>query len=199
MKVASHPRFEGLQAQLREAPQLLQPWSGAAYRVTTLDYPRPKSILLGQGSFLHGGRWNAIGSYRSVYGSTVDTVAVAESHATADYLGVRLPFRTPRLLVAIDLSLQAVLDLTNVGARAQLDLTLDALREEDWRKVQEQGRESLTQTIGRAVFSSAGEGLVVPSARVPEGVNVVYFPENHHLESRVTILEAEKLDRIRYD
>src|SRR6478672_8397305 len=62
MKVASHPRFEGLQAQLREAPQLLQPWSGAAYRVTTLDYPRPKSILLGQGSFLHGGRWNAIGS-----------------------------------------------------------------------------------------------------------------------------------------
>jgi len=86
--------------------------------------------LLDQGSFLHGGCWNAIGSYRAVYGSTVDTVAVAESRATADYVGVPLPFRTPRLLVAIDLSLQAVLDLTNVGVRAQLDLTLDSLREE---------------------------------------------------------------------
>jgi RES domain-containing protein len=199
MKVASHPRFEAIRRRLRESPQLLQPWSGAAYRVTTLDYPRPKSILLGQRSFLYGGRWNAIGSYRAVYGSTVDTVAVAESRATADYAGVPLPFRTPRLLVAIDLSLQAVLDLTNVGVRAQLELHLDALREEDWRKVQEQGRESLTQTIGRAVFSGAGEGVLVPSARVPEGVNVVYFPENHQAQSRVSVLEAEKLDRIRYE
>jgi len=199
MKIASHPHFEALGRRLRQAPQLLQPWTGTAYRVTTLDYPRPKSILLGQGSFLHGGRWNAIGSYRAVYGSTVDTVAVAESRATAHYVGVLLPFRTPRLLVAIDLSLQVVLDLTNPGVRAQLDLSLDALREEDWRKVQDQGRESLTQTIGRAVFSSAGEGLLVPSARVPEGVNVVYFPENHRPDSRVTVLEAEKLDRIRYE
>ena len=63
----------------------------------------------------------------------------------------------------------------------------------------EQGRENLTQTIGRAVFSSSGEGLVVQSARIPEGVNVVYFPDNHRPESRVTVLEAEKLDRIRYD
>ena len=199
MKVASHSRFEDLRARLVEAAQLLQPWGGTAYRVTTLDYPRPKSILLGQGSFLNGGRWNAIGSCRAVYGSTVDTVAVAESRATADYAGMPFPFRIPRLLVAIELVLQAVLDLTNGATRAHLGLTLGALREEDWRKVQEQGRESLTQAIGRAVSSNAGEGLLVPSARVPEGVNIVYFPENHRPKSRVTVLEAEKLDRIRYD
>lgn len=167
--------------------------------MTTLDYPRPKSILLGQGSFLYGGRWNAIGSHRAVYGSISDTVAVAESRATADYAHVPQPFRTPRLLVAIELSLQAMLDLTNAAIRAQLGLTLGALREEDWRKIQEEERESLTQAIGRAVFSEKGEGLLVPSARVPDGVNLVYFPENHRKASRVRVLESEKLDRIRYD
>ena len=52
MKVSSHSRFEDLRLRLRGTPQLLQRWSCAAYRVTTLDYPRPRSILLGQGSFL---------------------------------------------------------------------------------------------------------------------------------------------------
>ncbi len=62
--------------------------------------------------------------------------------------------------------------------------------------MQGEGVESLTQAIGRAVFANGGEGLLVPSARVPAGVNVVYFPENHLKTSRVTVLESEKLDRI---
>ena len=175
----------------------MRPWEGAAYRVTTLDYPSPKSILLGQGSFLHGGRWNAIGFFRAVYGSTVDTVAVAESRATANYALVPQPFRTPRLLVAIEFSLQSVLDLTSAPIRAQLSVTLDELREEDWRRTQETGRESFTQALGRAVFVNKGEGLLVPSARVADGVNVAFFPENQRTASRVTVLESEKLDRVR--
>ena len=196
MKSTAHRAFEKLRTEIKEA-DLFRPWKGPAYRVTTLDYPSPKSILLGQGSFLHGGRWNAIGSFRAVYGSTEDTVAVAESRATADYAGVSWPFRTPRLLVAIELSLQAILDLTDTSIRTRLGLTLDGLRTEDWRKVQEEGMESFTQAIGRAVFANGGEGLLVPSARVAAGVNVVYFPENHRKTSRVTVLDSEKVDRIR--
>ena len=197
MNCQPHPAFEKLRKQIAESSQLLRPWQGVAYRVTTLDYPRPKSILLGQGSFLHGGRWNAIDSFRAVYGSTVDTVAVAESRATADYAQIPLPFATPRLLVAIELALQSVLDLTRASVRERLGITSDELGAEDWRKVQEEGRESFTQAIGRAVFSNEGEGLLAPSARVPEGLNVVYFPENHGGASRVRVLESEKLDRVR--
>ena len=197
MKTRANPAFGRLYKKMAKNTVLLRPWNGAAYRVTTLDYPSPKGILLGQGSFLHGGRWNAIGSFRAVYGSTLDMVAVAESRATADYAHVPWPFRAPRLLVAIEFSLRAVLDLTNASIRAQLGLTLDALREEDWRKAQEHGRESLTQAIGRAVFSNNGEGLLVPSARGPQGVNVVYLPENHCTGSRVAVLESDKLDRLR--
>ena len=197
MNCRPHPAFEKLRKQIAESRQLLRPWQGVAYRVTTLDYPSPKSILLGQGSFLHGGRWNAIGSFRAVYGSTADTVAVAESRATADYANISLPFATPRLLVAIELALQAVLDLTRASIRERLSITSNELRAEDWRKVQEEGRESFTQVIGRAVFSNEGEGLLVPSARVPVGVNVVYFPESRDAASRVRVLDSEKLEQVR--
>jgi RES domain-containing protein len=124
-------------------------------------------------------------------------VAVAESRATADYADVPWPFRTPRLLVAIELSLQAVLDLTRPEVLGKLDLSAAELRAEDWRRVQETGQESLTQMIGRAVFTQGGEGMLVPSARVSGGVNVAYFPENQRTSSRVTVLEADKLERVR--
>ncbi|MGI8889625.1 MAG: RES family NAD+ phosphorylase [Chthoniobacterales bacterium] len=199
MTAAPHPAFDDLRRRLVSKLSLLRPWKGAAYRVTTLSYPRPESILLGQGSFLHGGRWNAIGSVRAVYGSTADTVAVAESRATADYANIPGPFRTPRLLVAIDVSLQAVLDLTEATTCAALSLAAADLRVEDWRKIQEDGGESFTQAIGRAVFSAKGEGLLVPSARVPDGVNVVYFPENLRASSRVRVFEAEELRRIQME
>jgi len=197
MEVAAHPRFAKIRQQLGDAAGLLQPWKGAAYRVTTIEYANPKSILLGQGSFLYGGRWNAIGSFRAVYGSTEDTVAVVESRATADYAQVPWPFRTPRLLVAIELSLQRVLDLTSASVRETLAISLEELQAEDWRKVQEEQAESLTQAIGRAVFVNRGEGLLAPSARIPLGVNVVYFPQNHQTGSSVKVLDAEKLERLR--
>ena len=197
MQVIAHPRFATIRQQLSDAQELLQPWQGAAYRVTTIEYANPKSVLLGQGSFLYGGRWNAIGSFRAVYGSTEDTVAVAESRATADYAHVPHPFRTPRLLLAIELSLQRVLDLTSASVRQTLEITLEELRAEDWRKLQEEQAESFTQAIGRAVFINRGEGILAPSARVSSGINVVYFPANHQNGSSVKVLESEQLERIR--
>lgn len=197
MKARPHKHFGRINRRLRAAPELLRPWRGAAYRVTTLDYPSPHSILQGQGSYLYGGRWNAIGSFRAVYGSTEDTVAVVESRATADYARVPWPFRTPRLLVAIDLALQAVVDLTDPETRAVLCLTMEELQAEDWRKIQEEGKESLTQALGRAVFANGGEGMLSASARVPAGVNVAYFPERRRELSRVEVLDAAKLERVR--
>ncbi|HEY1583808.1 MAG TPA: RES family NAD+ phosphorylase [Chthoniobacterales bacterium] len=197
MKVAGHPQFESIGRRLANAPELLRPWNGAAYRITTLDYPSSKSILLGQGSYIHGGRWNAPGSFRAVYGSTEDTVAVAESRATADYAQVPWPFRTPRLLVAIELSLQSVIDLCRIDVLRALHLRTEELQTEDWRRIQEYGTESLTQSIGRAVFTNGGEAMLVSSAKVRGAINLVYFPENQRAESHVAVLESEKLNRVR--
>ena len=196
MKVTAHPEFEKWRRRIDIQSQSFQPWTGAVYRVTTLNYPNPKSILQGEGSFRYGGRWNAIGSFRAVYGSTEDTVAVVESRANAEYAGMPYPFRTPRLLVTIELSLRRVLDLSLEPVRKDLDITLELLSQEDWRKIQEQRRESFTQTLGRAVFENGGEGLLAPSARIPGGVNVVYFPGNKQGASVARVYESEKLDRL---
>ena len=70
------------------------------------------------------------------------------------------------------------------------------MQAEDWRKTQETGRESLTQAIGRAIFANRGEGLLVPSARVPGGANMAYFPENQRSEPGRGP-GSEKLERVR--
>ena len=197
MKVRANVAYARFRRRFAERGDLVTPWKGAAYRVTSLDYPRPDSILRGEGSFLHGGRWNAPGSFRAVYGSTTDVVAVAESRATADYAGIPYPFRTPRLLVTIELDVPRALDLTSLAAQQAFGFTLAEMCGEDWRKSQEAGFESVTQAFGRALFESGLNAALVPSARVPEGVNVVYFPENKSGSEDAQVCESEKLDRIR--
>ena len=67
--------------------------------------------------------------------------------------------REPRLLVAIHLQLNSVLDLTNAAIRRKLGITLEEIREENWRKLQNNRVESLTQSLGRAAFESGAGGM----------------------------------------
>jgi RES domain-containing protein len=179
--------------RLKETPEIFQPWKGTIYRVTTLKYRNPQIILLGEGSYRNGGRWNAIESFRAVYGSVDDVTALKESKANAEYAHLPYPFRETRLIVAVDVSLSRVVDLTASNTSKALDVTEEELRTEDWRKVQEQGFESLTQALGRAVFEARGEGLLAFSARVAKAINVAYFPENKLRGSEVRLCQPQEL------
>lgn len=196
MRVKSHQRFAEFKKRIGGARSICIPWHGVAYRVTTLDYPTPRDILRGEGSFRHGGRWNAIGSFRAVYGSVSDTVAVAESRANATYANIPYPFRAPRLLVAVELSVSRLIDFTNAETREEVGVGLSEFCEEDWRLQQARGCESFTQMIGRACFENDVEALLVPSARIEGEINVAYFPENRRDGSSAKVLEAEKLERL---
>jgi RES domain-containing protein len=189
----SNRAFTSLKQRLQEHTELFRPWKGTIYRVTILKYRDPREILLGEGSYRYGGRWNAIGSFRAVYGSTDDVVALAESKANADYANLPYPFREPRLVVAADVSLCRVVDLTGVETLKALAVSEDELRREDWRKVQEQGFESFTQALGRALFKTKAEGLIARSARTKNGINIAYFPENRLPGSKVQLWEAQGL------
>ncbi len=164
-------------------------WAGIVYRVTSLTYPSPRAILSGEGSFRCGGRWNAPGSFCAVYGSTEDVVAVQESRATADYYGIDYPFVHPRLLVAIEFQLARVLIVENLGFSEELKL-------EDWRTIQARGKESLSQAIGREAFERGSEAMIAPSARVPGGINFVYFPERRRRRSVARVCEGDSLEKI---
>ena len=185
--------FVEFSRRLKAAPEIFQPVKGTIYRVTTLRYRRPDEILLGEGSYRNGGRWNAIESFRAVYGSVDDVTALKESKANAEYANLPYPFRETRLIVAVELSLSRVIDLTANNTLKALGVTEEELRTEDWRKVQEQGFESLTQALGRAVFDATGEGLLAFSARVAKAINVVYFPENKRQDSEVRLCQARQL------
>ena len=183
--------FEQFRRRTKET--LFRPWKGTIYRVTTLKYRDPRTILFGEGSFRNGGRWNAIGSFRAVYGSTDAVVALAESEVNAKYANLPYPFRETRLVVAVEVALARVVDLTAAKNLEVLGVTEEELRREDWRKVQEQGFESLTQALGRALFAGKAEGLVARSARVERGINIGYFPQNKQRGSEVRLCEAQEL------
>src|SRR5947207_2144322 len=55
------------------------------------------------------------------------------------------------------------------------------------------GRETLGQALGRALFDTRVEGFLVPSARVPDAVNLVVFPRNLRRTSRQQVLEKSEL------
>jgi RES domain-containing protein len=185
--------FVEFSRRLKEAPEIFQLWKGTIYRVTTLKYRDPRIILFGEGSYRNGGRWNAIKSFHAVYGNVDDVTALKESKANAEYANLPYPFRETRLIVAVAVSLSRVVDLTASNTLKALDVTEEELRTEDWRKVQEQGFESLTQALGRAVFEARGEGLLTFSARVAKAINVAYFPENKLRGSEVRLCQPQEL------
>jgi len=194
----SNRAFTALKQRLEQHPELFRPWKGTTYRVTTLKYRDPREILRGEGSFRNGGRWNGIESFRAVYGSIDAVVALAEQQASAKYANLPYPFREKRLVVAIDLDLVRIIDLTVAENLEKLSVTEEELRE-DWRKVQEQGFESFTQALGRALFEAKAEGLMARSARVENGINVVYFPENKRRGNSVRLPEARQLRDLRLE
>lgn len=84
-------------------------------------------------------------------------------------------------------------DLTQLENLDLLGVSEEELRAEDWRKVQEQGFESITQALGRALFEAKAEGLLARSARVENGINIALYPQNRRTSSKLTVCEAQQL------
>ncbi|MDB6033514.1 MAG: hypothetical protein JWM16_3852 [Verrucomicrobiales bacterium] len=98
----------------------------------------------------------------------------------------------PRLIVGIRYRLRFVIDLTKVLAMVRF-ADLPELLEEGWQQLNEKGLESRGQALGRALFDSGVEGIMVPSARVVGAMNLVVFPENLLKSTQQTVLEQADL------
>ncbi len=187
-----HPRFAELCDEFRGHPVWFAPWKGTLFRFQTVEFPSPTEILSGIGAERRGGRWNPPG-LPAVYGSTSDGTALEECKANDRYYGIET--KGPRLLVAVEARLACVLDLTDAGVRRKIGVTLQELAAEDWRKLQEAGKESFTQTLGRAVAEAGGSGILARSAAVRGGVNVVVFP-GVCTADRLKVVEGHRLQRL---
>jgi hypothetical protein len=128
--------------------------------------------------------------------STAQETAVKESSVSFTYYNFAPGDVRPKVLVGVRLRLAKVLDLVDPrGLRMLPWIGLEELLAEDWRKVNDAGHEALSQALDRAMRAAGAEGLLAPSARVPDGINVVYFPDSLAASSKVAILGEEELKR----
>jgi RES domain-containing protein len=191
-RIQPNPRFAEFHEILAAHPEWLKPWSGTFFRFQSIDFPAPKDVLGGEGARERGGRWNPPG-IAAIYGSTSDDTALEECKANDRYYGIET--KSPRLLVAIEAHLVGLLDLASPAIRRTLGITLKELAAEDWRKLLQASQESSSQTLGRAAAATGASGLLVRSAAVARGINVVAFPHAHRTD-QFKVVEGEKLVRL---
>jgi RES domain-containing protein len=161
------------------------------YRCSEPTYATEGDLLTGEGSRKHGGRWNRPASFATVYSAFSDATALAEAKAHFLYYGLDPTDALPRTIVAVDVTLAKVLDLTHGAVRKTLGVSATRMRGDDWRKLNRHGAESLTQAIGRAGYESGLEGLIVPAC--DGGRNALWFPDNLRGGSKASIRNVRKL------
>jgi len=171
-------------------------WQGVAFRASPLPHANAVRLLDGKGSFKTGGRWSAAGTLRAVNLSASQETAIKESSASFTYYYFAPSDVRPKVLVGVRLRLTRVLDLVDPrGPRMLPWVGLEEALAEDWHKVNDAGHEALSQALGRAAHAGGAEGLLAPSARIPGGINVVYFPDSLATSSEVGILGEDELTR----
>ncbi|MHC4445088.1 MAG: RES family NAD+ phosphorylase [Planctomycetota bacterium] len=170
-------------------------WSGRIYRATTPKYGKEKDLVSGAGAKYAGARWSPKGGFPAVYGSLTPETALAEVLAYYRRAGIPVVEAMPRILVAMEIKLKRVLDLSDGEVRNRLRISLDRMMSEDWRKIQDSDREALTQAIARAAREAGFEALLTPSATDDKGMNLVIFQGKLLRGSRVEALKATKLGR----
>jgi len=179
-----------LDGPLRDALQALidggltLPFAGTVYRVMRLKYSSPEDAINGAGAARWGGRWNPPG-LPTFYASTTYDVAHREVAAAAKYYGASVANELPRVEAAFDVRLARTLDLSTRRALRQMRLTQKSLRAVDWRAANDGGHEALTQAIGRLAAALELEGLIIPSAVIRGGRDIVVFPRLLTVGSRI--------------
>jgi len=184
------PLRDALQALI--ARGLVLPFEGTAYRAMRLEYSSPDDAISGAGAATWGGRWNPPG-LATFYASTTYEVAHKEVATAAKYYGASITNELPRVEAAFDVRLAKTLDLSTRRALRQMRLTQKSLRAVDWRAANDRGHEALTQAIGRLAAALDIEGLIVPSAEVRGGRNLVAFPRLLTPGSRIRGRGLERL------
>ncbi len=189
----AHPNFSHFFAVLTEHPECLAPWEGRVLRQAPPRWLSAPYRFTGAGAVLAGARWSVRGLMPAVYASTdPDTLNAEVYYRGREYGWLPEDFH-PRLTVGMRWEMQRTLDLTQPATLQRLRLNPKELIHCDWLAEQTAGREALTQALGRAAFEHLAEGLVVPSARSVDGINVVYFPCHRLPGTRIEVLSANLL------
>ena len=191
--VQAHPEtlrlFDAMQRCLDSAAA----WNGWICRATTLKYANSRDLLSGKGAKDHGGRWNPKGGFASVYGALEPATAIEETLGHYRRAGIPFSVAMPLVLIAVEGTLGATLDLTDGKLRQRIRVSEKTMRTCDWKRAQHDGVESVTQALGRIAFELKLEGILVPSSVLAGATILVAFPDNFRRGSQLRIDRVEDL------
>jgi RES domain-containing protein len=191
--VVPSPDYVDLYGRVQRALSTAAAFHGTLYRACDPTYANTRDLLTGEGSRKVGGRWNGPGSFATVYLAQSVDGSIAESLGLPGVFGFDPAKRLPLTLVAVEVRLQVVLDLTDARVRRILGIAINTMNTCDWRGENAVGKESFTQALGPAAFELNVHGIIVPSAVKRSFRNLNVFPANLATAGQLIILRSDKL------
>ena len=151
---------------------------GTALRAVNEEWSEPGDVVSGDGALLHGGRFNAAGSFRVVYLTEDSRNGLREINYPVSAGGRFAVVGAWRVtVVPVEFRLERVLDLCDFHVRIELGTD----RDEILQKIEffeARGVEAPSQTLGRVVYKSGWSAILYPSRHTPKVGNLAVFPDN---------------------
>jgi len=189
----SQHRLERLLSSLAGSAQ-----RGTFFRSIDLHWLLQGTPLSAIGSRIRGGRYNRKGAFEAFYIANTQETALYETEAIFKFAGVVVGVRQPpRVMLSLEYNLHDIVDLREPTALATLGITIDDLKQ-PWKLAQAEDRPVLTQQIGAAARAMDIEALLVPSARLGAGTNLVVFPDRLRKTSSVDLFVGDEPTVPRY-
>lgn len=158
MPRGSHPRSADFLKWFTRRRSLAQPFETELYRVAGPRHTTAEAIVSGMGAFLAGGRWNPPGEMKVVYMSREPETATKESLEHFRYHGLPISSALPKVMVAVRVKVERLLDLTDAVNSGELPISMAELVAEDWRALMSRNVEPASQTLGWAAFAAVSRG-----------------------------------------
>ena len=169
------------------------PFAGTCYRSVRPKFASAAKFLSPDGSVFTGGRYNHRGTLALLYLSCDTHTCVEEVTKSFSRSGLVAAQSLPRMIIAVDVHLSRVLDLTSALTRRTIGVTKALLTETDWEHEQEVlKREAATQVIGRVARDLGFEAILAPSA-VFTGTNLNIFTDRLDASSRLELINPDQL------
>jgi RES domain-containing protein len=148
------------------------PWNGIVYRHMFADYRPDRENTL-------GARWNPAG-IPAIYTSLSREGVLAEVEYQLSMEPLRPSVR--RTLYKVEVALSSVLDLSSWTTLERFGLSSEGFTGTD---------HAPCQKIGGAVEDLEHDGLLVPSARLTGGTNLVIYPNRQRPRYRFRVIDSE--------
>jgi len=97
--------------------------------------------------------------------------------------------------VAVWAKFASVLNLTRPSRILTKIAPVQEWLHEDWRKLNDVGKESISQALARSAHAARVEAILVPSAVQPDESNLIVFVGNLRKTSELRIENQSELDR----